>query len=57
MVGLVGSALLLVGAGLAGNAEVSVYLRVIGFSGLVLSTAMQMRVVAQILSRRPRRTD
>lgn len=52
MVGLVGSALLLIASGMAGNADVQVYLRFIGFTGLVVSTAMQMRVVARILNSR-----
>jgi ubiquinone biosynthesis protein len=54
MVGLIGSALLLVGGGMAGNSEIAIYLRTIGFTGLVVSTAMQMRVVAKILNRRVR---
>lgn len=52
MFGLIGSVLLFIAAGMAGNAEYSGYLRIVGAIGLVLSTAMQMRVVARILSRR-----
>jgi len=54
VVGLIGSALVLIAAGLAPNAEVATYLRVIGFVGIIASTAMQLRVVARILSRRDR---
>ncbi len=50
-IGLLGSALLLIAAGLAPNEPVAVVLRVIGFSGLVIATAMQLRAIAQILRR------
>ena len=52
MVGLVGSALLILAGGIPGNEGVAVYLRWIGFTGLVVSSAMQMRVVARVLQRR-----
>ena len=54
VVGLIGSALVLIAAGLAPNDSVATYLRVIGFVGIIASTAMQLRVVARILSRRDR---
>jgi hypothetical protein len=41
-----------VAAGMAGNAEYSGYLRIVGAIGLLISIAMQMRVIARILSRR-----
>lgn len=53
MLGLLSSSLLLVAGGLAGNEEFATYLRAIGFVGIIVSTAIQMRVVAQILRRRP----
>lgn len=49
--GLFGSAALLIASGMAGNSDISMYLRVIGFTGLVVSTAMQMRTVARIVNR------
>ncbi len=52
VVGLVGSGLVLIAGGLAGNDTVANPLRLIGFVGLFLSAAMMMRVVAQILARR-----
>ena len=52
MVGLVASALLLIAAGMWANDPVALYLRVIGFVGIVLSTSMQLRVVARILAKR-----
>ena len=51
-VGLVASAMLLIASGLSPNEQVAIYLRIIGFVGIVLSTAMQLRVVARIMSRR-----
>jgi ubiquinone biosynthesis protein len=54
VVGLVASALILIAAGLAPNESVGAYLRVIGFVGIIASTAMQLRVVARVLSRRDR---
>ena len=51
-VGLVASAMLLIAAGLSPNEQVAIYLRIIGFVGIVLSTGMQLRVVARIVSRR-----
>ena len=50
--GMLGSVILLVAAGLAGNDTVANPLRLIGFSGLFLCATMMMRVVAQILSQR-----
>jgi len=52
VVGLVGSGLVLIAGGMAGNDTVANPLRIIGFVGLSLSAAMMMRVVAQILARR-----
>jgi len=52
VVGLVGSALVLIAGGLAANDTVANPMRLIGFVGLFLSAAMMMRVVAQILARR-----
>lgn len=53
MVGLVGSALLLIGASILPPDDSSgLYLRVIGFVGLIASSAMQMRTVARVLQRR-----
>ena len=49
--GLLGSGILLVAAALTPNETLQMYLRVIGLAGLVFSTAMQMRAVAQILRR------
>lgn len=54
VIGLIASALILIAAGLAPNDGVAAYLRVIGFVGIIASTAMQLRVVARILSRRDR---
>lgn len=51
-IGLVASGLLLLAAGLTANEPVAVYLRIIGFVGVVLSTSMQLRVVARILAGR-----
>lgn len=50
--GMLGSVIILVAAGLAGNDTVSNPMRLIGFSGLFLCATMMMRVVAQILSTR-----
>ena len=53
MVGLVGSSLLLIAGALTPVDELSgTYLRVIGFVGLIASSAMQMRTVARVLQRR-----
>lgn len=52
VVGLMGSALVLIAGGLDANDTVANPLRIIGFAGLVLSAAMVMRVVAQILASR-----
>lgn len=52
VIGLLGSGLVLIAGGLAGNDTVANPLRLIGFVGLFLSAAMMMRVVAQILARR-----
>lgn len=53
MVGLVGSSLLLIAGALTSPEDMSgVYLRVIGFVGLIASSAMQMRTVARLLQRR-----
>lgn len=52
MAGLIGSALLLMAAGMSTNDVIANPLRVIGFAGLFLSAAMMMRVVAQILNTR-----
>jgi len=52
VVGLLGSGLLLMAAGLAGNDIIANPMRVIGFAGLFLSATMMMRVVAKILSQR-----
>lgn len=53
MVGLIGSALLLIAGALTPVDELSgTYLRVIGFVGLIASSAMQMRTVARVLQRR-----
>lgn len=52
VVGLLGSALILIAAGLLPNEPVANYLRIIGFVGIVLSTAMQLRVVARIVATR-----
>ena len=54
VVGLVASALVLIAAGLTPNDGVAAYLRIIGFVGIIASTAMQLRVVARILSKRDR---
>ncbi len=54
VIGLIGSAMVLIAAGLAPNEGVATYLRIIGFVGIIASTAMQLRVVARILSRRDR---
>ncbi len=53
MVGLIGSALLLIAStNLPQDDSSGLYLRVIGFVGLVASSAMQMRTVARVLQRR-----
>lgn len=53
MVGLIGSALLLIGSSILPQDDSSgLYLRVIGFVGLIASSAMQMRTVARVLQRR-----
>ncbi len=52
VVGLLGSGLLLIAAGMAGNDTVANPMRIIGFGGLFLAAAMMMRVVAQILASR-----
>jgi ubiquinone biosynthesis protein len=54
VVGLIGSALMLIAAGMAPNEDVATYLRVIGFVGIIASTSIQLRVVARILSHRDR---
>lgn len=50
--GLLGSAVLLLAGQFNVDSLVSVYLRYIGFGGLVVSSAMQMRAVARLLNRR-----
>jgi len=50
VVGLIGSSLLLLAAGVTPDAEFAAYLRVIGFVGLTMSTVMQFRTVAQIVT-------
>ncbi len=52
VIGLIGSGIVIIAAGLSGNDTVANPLRLIGFAGLFLSATMMMRVVAQILSRR-----
>ena len=52
VIGLLGSGLVLIAGGIGGNDTVANPLRIIGFTGLFLSAAMMMRVVAQILARR-----
>lgn len=52
VMGLLGSGLLLIAAGMEGNDTVANPMRIIGFGGLFLAAAMMMRVVAQILARR-----
>lgn len=52
VLGLIGSGIVLVAAGLTGNDTVANPMRLIGFVGLFLSATMMMRVVAQILARR-----
>lgn len=54
IVGLIASALILIAAGLTPNEGVADYLRVIGFVGIITATAMQLRVVARILTHRDR---
>ncbi|MCB0918548.1 MAG: AarF/ABC1/UbiB kinase family protein [Actinobacteria bacterium] len=51
--GLVGSALLLIASAMFESSQpsVSLYTRVIGFIGLIVSTAMQMRTIARVLRR------
>lgn len=51
VLGLIASVLMFIAAGMDGNREFAVYLRVVGGIGLFISVAMQMRVVARILSR------
>lgn len=51
VMGLIASVLMFVAAGMDGNAEWAVFLRVFGGIGLFISVAMQMRAVARILSR------
>lgn len=51
-IGLLGSGVVLIAAGMSPNDRIANPLRVIGFVGLFLSATMMMRVVAQILSRR-----
>ncbi len=52
VIGLLGSGLLLIAAGMEGNDTVANPMRIIGFAGLFLAAAMMMRVVAQILADR-----
>ncbi len=52
MAGLIGSALILIASELAAEEGGGLYLRVIGFVGLVASSAMQMRTIARVLKRR-----
>lgn len=52
VIGLLGSGLLLIAAGMEGNDTVANPMRIIGFGGLFLAAAMMMRVVAQILAGR-----
>ncbi|MFN8125160.1 MAG: AarF/UbiB family protein [Candidatus Nanopelagicales bacterium] len=53
MTGLIGSAMLLIaGALIPPEDGAGMYLRVIGFVGLVVSSAMQMRTIARVLQRR-----
>ena len=52
MAGLIGSSLILLASALTADDEVALYLRWIGFLGLIVSSAMQMRVVARVLQRR-----
>lgn len=51
MTGLIGSSLLLLASMLVPDDLSSIYMRIIGFVGLVTSTAMQMRTVARLLQR------
>jgi len=50
--GLLGSAMLLIASQINPAAPAADYLRLIGFGGLVASSAMQMRTVARVLQRR-----
>ena len=52
VMGLLGSAVVLVAAGLPSNDDVGNALRIVGLVGLGLSSVMLMRVVAQILNDR-----
>ncbi|MCH9814842.1 MAG: AarF/ABC1/UbiB kinase family protein [Actinomycetia bacterium] len=52
MAGLIGSALILLASAMTTDGDVALYLRWIGFLGLIVSSAMQMRVVARVLQRR-----
>ena len=53
MTGLIGSALLLIAAAMVPSDDgANTYLRVIGFGGLIVSSAMQMRTIARVLQRR-----
>jgi membrane-bound ClpP family serine protease len=51
VMGLIASVLMFIAAGMDGNVEWAVFLRVVGGIGLFISVAMQMRAVARILSR------
>lgn len=51
LTGLVVSAILLLAAGVTENADAALYLRAIGFVGLVAASAMQLRVIARLLDR------
>ena len=52
MVGLLGSALLLLASAMTGNESVATYLRVVGFVGLAVASVMQLRTIAQVMKRR-----
>ena len=51
-VGLIASTLMLVGSALAGDRSTDVLLAV-GYIGLIISSVMLMRVIAQIVRREP----
>lgn len=51
--GLIASALLLIAAGFSSNADLATYIQVVAVIGLIVGAAMQMRVVATIINRRP----
>lgn len=54
LTGLLISSILLLAAGVTGDAEGAAYLRAIGYVGLTAATAMQLRMIARILQRRGR---